>query len=150
MKKFQFSLQTVLTYKVQVEEGLQNEHAILLQRVRQQEEALDSAIEQYKAYNREYRAAEQTGITILEAMTYESGLRFWEKEIERLREQLVACEQAAEKKRLEVVEARKETASLEKLKEHKLEDYQKQQEKQQEQFIDELVMTQRVMAHKLA
>ena len=36
MKKFQFSLDHVLDYKQQVLEGLQNEHAILMRRVRSQ------------------------------------------------------------------------------------------------------------------
>lgn len=37
MKRFQFSLNTVLSYKQQVLEELQNEHGQLLYQVRQQE-----------------------------------------------------------------------------------------------------------------
>ena len=48
-----------------------------------------------------------------------------------------------------MVAARQETASLEKLRDHKLEDYQKMVQKQEEQFIDELVSTTRVMASNL-
>ena len=40
MKKFQFSLETVLRYKEQVLESLQNEYAAAAQRVREQEALL--------------------------------------------------------------------------------------------------------------
>ena len=61
MKKFQFGLDTVLRYQQQVLEGLQNEHAALLLKVRQQEERLKQAEGRYSALNLEFRrAAEQT------------------------------------------------------------------------------------------
>ena len=79
MKKFQFSLESVLGYKQQVLESLQNEHAILIQKMRQQEERLRQMEESYWAWNEEFRQAEMEGITVAEAMRYESGLRFWER-----------------------------------------------------------------------
>lgn len=51
-----------------------------------------------------------------------------------------------ERKRDQVVEARKETATIEKLKEHKLEDYRKAEQKDEEQRIEEFVSTTRAMA----
>ena len=45
MKRFQFSLNTVLSYKQQVLEELQNEHGQLLYQVRQQELVLQAAEE---------------------------------------------------------------------------------------------------------
>mgnify|MGYP000105610435 FL=1 len=53
----------------------------------------------------------------------------------RLRE----YEAAAEEKRRQVVAARQDTASLEKLKDKKWEDYQKQVQKGEELLIEELV-----------
>jgi len=44
------------------------------------------------------------------------------------------------------VEARKETATIEKLKEHKLEDYRKAVQKSEETMIEEFVSTTRAMA----
>ena len=86
MKKFQFSLESVLGYKQQVLESLQNEHAILIQKMRQQEERLRQMEESYRAWNEEFRQAEMEGITVAEVMRYESGLRFWEKEIAQQRQ----------------------------------------------------------------
>lgn len=150
MKKFQFSLDTVLRYKQQVLDGLQNEYAAAALRVQQQEERLRQAEASYRDQNREFRAAAAEGITIADAMSYESGLRVLEKQIQTEEETLRRLQAEAEEKRLKMVAARQETASLEKLRDHKLEDYQKQVQKQEEQFIDELVSTKRVMAAHLS
>ena len=117
MKKFQFSLSTVLGYKQQVQEGLQNEHAQLVHRVRQAEQRLEELEEAYRSCNRELREAEAKGTTVSEVLKYQSALRYWEQQIHDARAHLVQCRQAAEAKRAELVAARQETASLEKVRE---------------------------------
>ena len=149
MKKFQFSLETVLRYKEQVLESLQNEYAAAAQRVREQEALLRQTEGRYRDLNQEFRTAAEEGITIADAMGYETGLRELEKEIQAQEKRLRQLQEEAEEKRLKMVAARQETASLEKLRDHKLEDYQKMVQKQEEQFIDELVSTTRVMASNL-
>lgn len=149
MKKFQFSLETVLRYKEQVLESLQNEYAAAAQRVREQEALLRHTEGRYRDLNQEFRTAAEEGITIADAMGYETGLRVLEKEIQAQEKRLRQLQEEAEEKRLKMVAARQETASLEKLRDHKLEDYQKMVQKQEEQFIDELVSTTRVMASNL-
>lgn len=146
MKKFQFSLDHVLDYKQQVLEGLQNEHAILMQRVRSQEELVGELWQRYWSCNRELREAEITGMTVAEAMRLESGLRFWEKEIEKNERLLEEYRRAAEDKRRQVVAARQDTASLEKLKDKKHQAYQLEVQKGEERFIEELVAAQRAMS----
>lgn len=146
MKKFQFSLESVLGYKQQVLESLQNEHAILIQKMQQQEERLRQMEESYRAWNEEFRQAEMEGITVAEAMRYESGLRFWEKEIAQQRQTVLQCQQEVEQKRRQVVAARQETASLEKLRDKKQEEYRKAVQKGEELFIEEVVAAQKAMA----
>ena len=148
MKKFQFSLSTVLGYKQQVQEGLQNEHAQLVHRVRQAEQRLEELEEAYRSCNRELREAEAKGTTVSEVLKYQSALRYWEQQIHDARAHLVQCRQAAEAKRAELVAARQETASLEKVRERKHEEYRYQIQKSEELFIEELVASQwRVPAH---
>ena len=53
---------------------------------------------------------------------------------------------AAAAKRLEVVEAKKDTSSIEKLREKKLDSYNKAVQKSEELIIEEFVTTARVMA----
>ena len=150
MKKFQFSLNTVLGYKQQVMEGLQNEHAILTQRVRKQEEHLQELRRSYLAYNREFREAEAEGITIAEAMKFENGLHFWEKEIEQGTRLLEKYQAETEEKRKQVVAARQDTASIEKLRDKKHESYLNDVRKSEELFIEELVAAKRATASQVS
>ncbi len=146
MKKFHFSLDTVLGYKQQVLDSLRTEHAALLQQVADQEKVIAQLVRRHQDLNALFRAEEREGMTIAQAKTYEMGLRVLEQQIKVETERLKKLEQAAEKKRQQVVAARQETASLEKLREQKLDGYRKAVQKQEEQFIDELVSASRVTA----
>lgn len=148
MKKFQFSLDTVLDYKQQVLDGIQNEYSALLLEVRRQEERLRREQQNYIELNQEFRQATSQGITVAAALNYENGLRFFEKRIAEEERLLAECQKKAEEKRRELVAARQDTSSLEKLKEKKKEAYAKQVQKMEEQFIDELVSASRVTTSK--
>ena len=145
MKKFQFPLETVLSYKQQVLESLQGEHAVILAEVRAQEEKLDALWQEYRDYNQEYQERAQEGLMITEALAYQSGLRAAEQHIQRETLALERLRAKEEKKRAEVVEAKKETSSIEKLKEKKMDAYQKAVAKSEEAFIEEFVSTMRVV-----
>ena len=146
MKKFQFGLDGVMRYKQQVLEGAQNEYAVLVQRVQQQEQRQQTVVERYRAYNQEFRQAEAEGITIAQAMGYESGLRALEREQKQEEKRLKQMQAQAEQGRQRLVAARQDTNSLEKLKEKKSEVYRKEAQKQEEEFIDELVSNTRAVA----
>lgn len=139
MKKFKFSLEMVLNYKQQVLEALQGEHAAALSRLREQEQLLERMWQEYRAYNEEYCEKKTAGMTISEALSYQSGLRVLESQIQKETEQLERFRKDEERKRERVVEARKETASIEKLREKKLGAYQKAVAKSEELFIEEFV-----------
>ena len=146
MKKFKFSLDTVLSYKQQVLDALQGEHAEILARVRNQEELLEGLWAQYRAYNDEYRERAREGLPLTDALMYQNGLRAAEMEIQRETQRLERLRIQAEKKREEVVEAKKETSSIEKLREKRLDAYHKAEAKSEEQFIDEFISAARVNA----
>ena len=146
MKKFQFSLDTVLDYKQQVLTSLQSEHGAILLRVRQQEEVLEQTEHAHRELNEEFTRRRAEGISIKDALMLESGLRVLERDIDREAQKLLALQKQEEKKRDEVIEAKKETSSLEMLRDKKLEQYRKEEAKQDELFIEEIVTTARVMA----
>lgn len=79
-------------------------------------------------------------------MQYEQYLRATERQIEEAVEILERLRAEAEAKRLEVVEAKKDTSSIEKLREKKLDSYNKAVQKSEELIIEEFVTTTRVMA----
>ena len=146
MKKFKFSLDTVLSYKDQILNSLQIEHGVILAKIREQEEVLEAVWRRYRDYDEEFREQKLNGISALDAMMYEAALRAQELEIRRETEKLDALKEAEEKKRNEVIEAKKDTASLEKLRERKLETYNKSIQKSEEQMIEEFVSTQRALS----
>ena len=146
MKKFKFSLDTVLSYKDQILNSLQIEHGVILAKIREQEEVLEAVWRRYRDYDEEFREQKLNGISALDAMMYEAALRAQELEIRRETEKLDALKEAEEKKRNEVIEAKKDTASLEKLRERKLETYNKSIQKSEEQMIEEYVSTQRALS----
>ncbi len=143
MKKFQFSLDSVLSFKQQALDALRGEHAMILLQVREQEERLEAVKNEYRDYNGEYCRRKAEGMTITDAMMYESGLRVLERDIERETQKLAEVRRREEDKREEVIEAKKETSSLEKLKEKKLDVYQKAVAKSEETFIEEFVVSAR-------
>jgi flagellar FliJ protein len=146
MKKFQFSLESVLSYKDQVLDALQGEHALLLAKVREQEELIDQLQQQYHDYNEEYRTRKQEGMTVLDATSYQRYLRTLENEITHETQVLEERRHEAENKREEVVNAKMETSSLEKLKDKKFDAYQKAAQKSDELFVEEFVSGNRARA----
>ena len=146
MKKFRFSLETVLDYKQQVLDALQIEHGVIQAKVRAQEERLRSLEEQHLELDEEFSRRKLEGIAILDAMKYEQYLRATERAIEEAEAVLEDLRRQEEAKRAEVVEAKKETSSIEKLREKKLDSYNKAVQKSEELIIEEFVTTTRVMA----
>ena len=147
MKKFKFSLDSVLSYKQQVLDALKGEHAAILAQVREQEEVLEAVWKAYRDCNEEYRQRKAEGITVTDAMFYQNGLRVLERDIQRETDKLEELRKQEEAKRQEMVDAKIDTSSIEKLKEHKLEDYHKAEQKAEEVLIDEFVSSARVRAN---
>lgn len=146
MKKFRFSLETVLDYKNQALDALRAEHGALLAQVRAQEEVVEGLEREHRNVDEEFTQRKLEGLTVLDALNYEQYLRSLEREIQEEQRKLARLRRQEEQKRTQVVEARKETATIEKLKEHKLEDYRKAEQKDQEQQIEEFVSSTRAMA----
>ena len=146
MKKFRFSLETVLDYKQQVLDALQKEHGVIMAQVKEQEEYLAGLEADYRDMDAEFCQRKLEGITILDAMRYEQYLRAMERQIQQAVYRLEELRRQEEAKRLEVVAAKQDTSSIEKLREKKLDAYHKAEAKSEEAFIEEFVSTMRVNA----
>ena len=145
MKKFHFSLETVLDYKQQILASLQAEHGAILAQVREQERLIEELEAEYQQMDGEFAQRKLEGIAILDAMKYEQYLRAMERQIQLALEDLAQLQKKEEAKRAEVVTAKQDTSSIEKLREKKLDHYKKAMQKNEEAMIDELVSTKRVM-----
>ena len=146
MKRFRFSLETVLDYKQQALDALRAEHGAVLVRVRAQEKVIEGLEEEYRQADGDFTRRKLEGINILDALNYEQYLRSLERKLREEYQKRESLRRIEEQKRAQVVEARKETATIEKLREHKLEDYRKAEQKAEEQRIEEFVSTTRAMA----
>ena len=146
MKKFRFSLETVLNYKNQALDALRMEHGAILAQVRAQEKVIEDLEAEHRKADADFTQRKLEGINVLDAMSYETYLRSLERKLQEEYRKLERLRKREEDKRAQVVEARRETATIEKLKEHKLEDYRKAEQKDEEQRIEEFVSTARAMA----
>ena len=139
MKKFTFGLDTVLDYKNQVLSNLKLEHGKIIAELNQQEAILEDLKNQYYNYVREFNEKKITGMTVIEARAFEMYIKQIDDQIKFQNQKIAQIRKLEEKKRQEVVESRKEAAAIEKLKEKKIEQYNKEARKKEEQFIEEFV-----------
>lgn len=139
MKKFRFPLDIVLEYRRQVQDSLQVELGAAAAEVRRQEQVLENARRRYADINREYREKAALGLSIAEMRGYETGLKVQQGVVARELAQLETLRRRMEAKRQELVSAKLDVSSVEKLREKKLQAYVKDVEKSEEQFIDDLV-----------
>jgi flagellar FliJ protein len=139
MKKFNFPLTTVLNYKDQVLDNLKSEHAQILVRVAGQEKKISQMEEMRNSACIKLKKETETGIAINEMREYEAYIMNMEKIILAEQKTLAVLKEKEEQKRAQVVEARKEKASIEKLKEKKLMQYDKEVQRSEELFIEEFV-----------
>lgn len=146
MKKFRFSLESVLDYKQQALDSLKREHGAIVAQVKAQEDYLAGLESDYREMDAEFCQRKLEGIAILDAMRYEQYLRAMERQIQQAILRLEDLRRLEEAKRAEVVSAKQDTSAIEKLKDKKLDSYNKAVQKSEEAMIDEFVSTTRAMA----
>ena len=88
MKKFHFQLDTVLGYKQQVLDNRLVEHGAAVAQVTRQEAVLLDAQNRRGAYEAEFRQKQAEGMTMFEALKYQSCMEALMREIEREKEKL--------------------------------------------------------------
>lgn len=139
MKKFQFSLETMLGYRQQILELKQQDYATAEGRVMEQERIIHSLQEEFDHHDQEFTRKKLEGITVMDALTTQMSLEALEREMKKQRAILRKLQVIAEEKRQEMIQAKQDTSSAEKLREKKLEAYNKEVAKNEEAMIDELV-----------
>ncbi len=139
MKKFSFALDKVLSYKRQYEDSIRSEHAAILHEVLVQEEKIAQLNEEDADTRKRMEEEKRQGCMILQMRTYESYLGYLREEIKNQTRILDALKLREEQKRQELIEAKTETKSIDKLKEKKIAEYQHEAQKEQEQLVEEFV-----------
>ena len=137
MKKFQFSLDRIKQYRIQVEEMEKNDLAALraeLMALREQERDIRNAI---AAKSEELRKLLKRGTFPNEVNVANRFLTSKKQELEAKRQEINDKNREIEQKLEEVLEATKEVKKLEKLEEHQLEEYRRLEIKENESFLEE-------------
>lgn len=137
MKKFSFSLENVLNYNHQVLDNLKNEHAAILEQIDRQKKKIEEVQQQYVDCAHEMKEKACMGITIQQITTYENYLSILSYQIKKEQDVLKVIHRQEEMKRQQVIEAKRESASVEKLRENKFEIYNKELQKEEELLIEE-------------
>ena len=143
MKRFQFQLQPVLNFKQQGLDALMVELSAIQAQVAAQENRRSAAYQRLADFDAEYAAKRAEGLTIIEAMECQSCQQVLEVRAKREDEELRRLQAEEDSKREEVVEARKETHSLERLKEFRQTEYNTAAAKEAEKMLDDLTASRR-------
>lgn len=144
LKRFQFQLEPVLNYKRQALDALMIELGAAQDAVRRQEAARDAAARRLEEYAGEYEERKREGLTVAEALKYQGCLDVLRRELVREEERLRDLREAAERKRLEVVSARQDAMSLEKLRDMRRREHAAAEAKEQEKTLDDLTIARRL------
>lgn len=139
MKKFTFSLERVLNYKEQVEQSLRSEHGQAVRKVKEKEAQIQELETGFVKYTTDLEEAKAQEISAARLRTYEGYLGTLIGRITQEKKNLLILQKEEERKREQVIEAKKETSSIQKLKEKKQREYAVQSMKEEERGIEEFV-----------
>lgn len=139
MKKFAFALDKVLEFKRQYEDSIRNEHAAIMHEIRLQEERFAELSAKDKEIRDQMRREQEAGCQILRIHTFEGYLEYLKGEMFRVTQRLKNLRFQEEQKRRELIAAKTDTTSIDKLKDKKLQEYNYLAQKEQEQLIEEFV-----------
>ena len=142
MKKFEFSLETVLGFKEQLADRLKHEYFVLEQATAVAEQILAVLQEELLALQAELQQRMEETITMLDLKTYQQFIKKQKEKILQQQAVIIECEKQQESKRDEIILMKIEITSVEKLKERRYEEYQETEKKQEERFVEEFVVNQ--------
>ena len=149
MKKFSFRLEPVLKYKSDMLEILKNDHADSVKKVTEQNNVIERLKKEEQVSVSNFDSKKAAGITIAEAELYEKYLIRQNQLIKEETAKLNQLKKIEAEKRDKMVEAKKEMLSIEKLKDIKINEYRKEEQKENELFIEEFISSRKFKIEKL-
>lgn len=139
MQKFQFQLDRVLDYKNQKLDGLVGEHAGIKAEIQREQKRFLDLQEEYEHCCRDMNSTQRAGTSAMNIYIFENYLEVLSFRLKKQNQVLELLYKQEEVKSSQVLEAKKESASIEKLKERRREEYQKELQKAEEKEIDEFI-----------
>lgn len=139
MKRFKYSLDTVLDYKTQVLDSLKTEHAAILGNVNRKKGEIEELKVVMNGFQEDFDQAKNTVVSIEHYRLFDMCIERMEQKIETEQENLSVLKKQEEAKKEEVVVAKVDTSKFEKLKARRLGEYRKAEMKAEEAFTEEFV-----------
>ena len=143
MRRFHFQLEKVLDYKSQILDNLVGEEAAIMAKIREKEEILAGLDKEYEDCCKILNEKQKNGMDAMSMHIYENYLDTLGFRIRNARQDLELLQRQEEIKRQQLLEVKKESTSLEKLKGRRLEEYQNGFQKQMEKEIDTYISNNR-------
>ncbi|MCH3998800.1 MAG: flagellar export protein FliJ [Lachnospiraceae bacterium] len=139
MKKFKYSLQNVLQYKDEILDTEKGEYAARMAAVNQQKKRIEDLVKEQDDLSEEFDEVKRGSTCITDFQIFSGLLDSMERQIEEEQKKLVKLEKHAEEQKKVVIAANVDVKKFVKLKERKLQDYQKAEQKDNEEFVEEFV-----------
>lgn len=139
MKKFEFSLEKMLSFKDQILSGEKLKLADLRSRLAHLNEALEKLRGEYAYCDGELKEQERTGLTPHDLARRKAYLNALNDRIKSQLQQIRTMEARVSDQVAVVVRVSQEVTTLEKLKDRQLEEYRTAEGKEQELLIDEFI-----------
>ena len=140
MKRFRYSLETVLHYKNQVLDNLKTEHAVAMDRVNRKQEEIHGLEGRLSQFQKGFDDTMQQGASIETLRLYDLCIDGARKQIDGEKERLRLLQTKEKEKKEQVLTAKVDTSRYEKLRERRLEEYQKEVQKEEETFAEEFIV----------
>lgn len=142
MAKFKFSLKSVEKYRNIALDEAKGKYAKAVADVNAQNELIAKVVEELTEVNGELNQRNSEGITILEYQGYKRYIKILENKIQEEEEKLYSLQKVEQGRRREMVIAKTDVMSIEKLREKSYDEFTKEETKKEELAIDEFVSNQ--------
>ncbi|NLT48904.1 MAG: FliJ family protein [Clostridiales bacterium] len=146
MKKFQFHMEKLLSYKGQLLDSEKMNLAVLNNLLRDAQERLESLEREQSRSKAEFESRMKEQITPVDCQVYASYESYIKEQIHICKMEIYEISEQIEKQVERVKNLKVETKSLETIKESRFVEYQKEGLKKSELLLDEFVSTARVMS----
>jgi flagellar FliJ protein len=138
MRRFRFGLQTVLQVRQTHETRLKQELAVQSRVLTEEYQKLAALQNRIVESENEVRAQKKTQVDMSLERAYHAYLQSLDKKIKSERETILRLEIELKRQQVELIKARKAVKVLEKLRERRLEEYQKNERRQDQKDSDDL------------
>ncbi len=148
MKKFKFNLEKLLSYKEQVLKSEMQKLSNIMADIQHQEQLIEQLKESLIVAGRELEEKLKAAVSGAECQRYQNYIENLRENIEKAKQHLEALNAEKDKQIDIIAEAKKETKSLETLKEKKYAEYVEEDRKLTELEIAEFISAKETMAEE--